>query len=116
MRINFQLTQVSWVRKGNGDLIAVGDDMFISDNRFQAQRIRASDTWTLQIRSVRKEDSGDYECQVSANEPKISRIVHLRVVGRSNYENESANIGHCFPNLSNYPLFFLYFVAIAIIS
>jgi len=71
---------VSWVRKGNGDLLAVGDDMFISDNRFQAQRIRASDTWTLQIRSVRKEDSGDYECQVSANEPKISRIVHLRVV------------------------------------
>lgn len=71
------------MRKGNGDLLAVGDDMFISDNRFKAQRISTSDTWTLQIRSVRKEDSGDYECQVSANEPKISRIIHLRVVGRS---------------------------------
>jgi len=74
--------QVSWVRKGDGHLLAVGDDTFINDGRFQAQRIASSDTWTLQIRSVQLSDAGDYECQVSSNEPKISRIVHLRAVGK----------------------------------
>nr|CAH0106206.1 unnamed protein product [Daphnia galeata] len=73
---------VSWVRKGDGHLLAVGDDTFINDGRFQAQRIASSDTWTLQIRSVQLSDAGDYECQVSSNEPKISRIVHLRAVGK----------------------------------
>ncbi|XP_046643087.1 hemicentin-1-like [Daphnia pulicaria] len=71
---------VSWVRKGDGHLLAVGDDTFINDGRFQAQRIASSDTWTLQIRSVQLSDAGDYECQVSSNEPKISRVVHLRAV------------------------------------
>lgn len=74
--------QVSWVRKGDGHLLAVGDDTFINDGRFQAQRIASSDTWTLQIRSVQLSDAGDYECQVSSNEPKISRVVHLRAVGK----------------------------------
>jgi hypothetical protein len=77
--------QVSWVRKGDGHLLAVGDDTFINDGRFQAQRIASSDTWTLQIRSVQLSDAGDYECQVSSNEPKISRIVHLRAVGKWNH-------------------------------
>ncbi|KZS21309.1 Dpr15-like protein [Daphnia magna] len=71
---------VSWVRKGDGHLLAVGDDTFINDGRFQAHKIAASDTWTLQIRAVQPADAGDYECQVSSNEPKISRIVHLRPV------------------------------------
>lgn len=70
------------MRKGDGHLLAVGDDTFINDGRFQAQRIASSDTWTLQIRSVQLSDAGDYECQVSSNEPKISRIVHLRAVGK----------------------------------
>ena len=81
--VSVTFPQVSWVRKGDGDLLAVGDDTFISDNRFQARCISTSDTWTLQIHSVRLEDTGDYECQVSANGPKISRIIHLRVVGKS---------------------------------
>ena len=76
---------MSWVRKGDGHLLAVGDDTFINDGRFQAQRIASSDTWTLQIRSVQLSDAGDYECQVSSNEPKISRIVHLRAVGKWNH-------------------------------
>lgn len=70
------------MRKGDGHLLAVGDDTFINDGRFQAQRIASSDTWTLQIRSVQLGDAGDYECQVSSNEPKISRVVHLRTVGK----------------------------------
>ena len=74
------------MRKGDGHLLAVGDDTFISDGRFQAQRIaasvdRPSDTWTLQIRLVQPQDAGDYECQVSSNEPKISRVIRLRAVG-----------------------------------
>lgn len=78
--------QVSWVRKEDGHLLSVGDDTFISDSRFQAQKIQASDTWTLQIRAVQPNDSGEYECQVSSNEPKISRIVYLRIVGTFTYE------------------------------
>jgi len=69
------------VRKGDGHLLSVGDDTFINDNRFQARRIEASETWTLQIRSVQMDDAGEYECQVSSNEPKISRIVILHPVG-----------------------------------
>lgn len=73
------------MRKGDGHLLAVGDDTFINDGRFQAHKIAASDTWTLQIRAVQPGDAGDYECQVSSNEPKISRIVHLRPVGKAFY-------------------------------
>ena len=81
------MNQVSWVRKGDGHLLSVGDDIFIGDSRFQAQRIPASDLWTLQIRSAQVNDTGDYECQVSSNEPKISRVIHLRIVGEFNFSD-----------------------------
>ena len=81
MRYQFNL-QISWVRKVDGHLLAVGDDTFISDQRFQAQRVPRSDTWTLIINNVRSDDGGQYECQVPI-EPKISRIITLNVIGNS---------------------------------
>ena len=38
-------------------------------------------TWFLYFRSLKAEDAGKYECQVST-EPKLSHFVHLTVIGK----------------------------------
>jgi len=68
---------VSWRRERDNHILAVDDELFIQDSRFQSliqqnQRI-------LMIRSVAAYDAGKYECQVSTH-PPLSRIMDLIVV------------------------------------
>lgn len=59
--------------------------------------------WTLRIRSVQLRDAGLYECQVSS-EPKISKAVRLKVVGKFNDSSPSGcvHVANRFPDQCYY--------------
>ncbi|XP_022694315.1 uncharacterized protein LOC111263478 isoform X2 [Varroa jacobsoni] len=73
---------VSWIRRlssGTLNVLTVGRHTYTMESRVQSAHIDNFESWNLQIRDVRPEDAGVYECQVSTT-PKISRFVTLRVV------------------------------------
>ncbi|OQR78458.1 hypothetical protein BIW11_06394 [Tropilaelaps mercedesae] len=73
---------VSWIRRlpsGVLNVLTVGRHTYTMESRLQPIHLENSESWNLQIRDVRLEDAGVYECQVSTT-PKISRLVALRVV------------------------------------
>ena len=74
--------QVSWIRKRDLHILTFGQLTYTNDARFSVIKSAAGDLWTLRIRSVQLRDAGLYECQVSS-EPKISKAVRLKVVGKS---------------------------------
>lgn len=73
--------QVSWIRKRDLHILTFGQLSYTNDARFSVVKSAGGDTWTLRIRSTQLRDAGMYECQVSS-EPKISRAVRLKVVGK----------------------------------
>ncbi|XP_055687906.1 zwei Ig domain protein zig-8-like [Lutzomyia longipalpis] len=70
---------VSWIRRRDLHILAIGIMTYTNDPRFQAEHSEGSDDWTLKIRSARPADSGVYECQISID-PKISLGIHLNVI------------------------------------
>ncbi|XP_059619559.1 zwei Ig domain protein zig-6-like [Phlebotomus argentipes] len=70
---------VSWIRRRDLHILAIGIMTYTNDPRFQAEHSEGSDDWTLRIRAARPADSGVYECQISID-PKISLGIHLNVV------------------------------------
>lgn len=81
----FYSLQVTWLRKRDLHVLAVGILTTANDQRFQPIHIEGSDDWVLRIRSPQPRDSGTYECQVST-EPKISQTFRLNVVGKCNVQ------------------------------
>jgi len=69
---------VSWVRKFDSAILSVDDMLVTFDDRISLEKISYLSQWSLNIRSAMPSDSGQYECQVSA-EPKLSKIVNLSV-------------------------------------
>lgn len=61
-------------------MLTVGRHTFTMESRVHPVHLENSESWNLQIRDVRLEDAGIYECQVSTT-PKISRLITLRVLG-----------------------------------
>ena len=67
-------------RSGQYDIVYV---TFYRDDRYQ---VLHSDTgkdasaWSLQIRNIRKEDEGSYECQINTQPRPRSHVVHVSVV------------------------------------
>ena len=72
---------VSWVRSGDGHIISVDSETFISDTRFSVlqKKEKMFDRISLIINRVVMGDAGKYECQVSA-QSKISKVVELVVI------------------------------------
>ncbi|XP_055716565.1 zwei Ig domain protein zig-8-like [Phlebotomus papatasi] len=70
---------VSWIRRRDLHILAIGIMTYTNDPRFQAEHTEGSDDWTLKIRTAYPGDSGVYECQISID-PKISLGIHLNVV------------------------------------
>jgi len=70
---------VSWIRASDAHILTVDHEVFISDPRFSAIHQSNSSTWTLQIKSVKPNDAGKYECQISTL-PKMSHFLHLSVI------------------------------------
>ncbi|XP_058120210.1 uncharacterized protein LOC131288443 [Anopheles ziemanni] len=70
---------VSWVRRQDFMLLTVDLETYISDERFLVEHLRHLGHWALRIKSVRTEDEGLYECQLSVH-PVQSVFVELTVV------------------------------------
>uniref|UniRef100_A0A8D8WYU6 Limbic system-associated membrane protein n=1 Tax=Cacopsylla melanoneura TaxID=428564 RepID=A0A8D8WYU6_9HEMI len=71
---------VSWLRRKNiHELLTVGLTPYSSDERFFVEHSRQTQNWALKIRSVKPEDEGVYECQVSTH-PPASVFLQLQVV------------------------------------
>uniref|UniRef100_A0A182JJU8 Ig-like domain-containing protein n=1 Tax=Anopheles atroparvus TaxID=41427 RepID=A0A182JJU8_ANOAO len=70
---------VSWVRRQDFMLLTVDLETYISDERILVEHLRHLGHWALRIKSVRTEDEGLYECQLSVH-PVQSVFVELTVV------------------------------------
>ncbi|GAB0088947.1 Ig-like domain-containing protein [Sergentomyia squamirostris] len=70
---------ISWIRRRDLHILAIGIMTYINDPRFQAEHSEGSDDWTLKLNPARPADSGVYECQISID-PKISLGIHLNVI------------------------------------
>ncbi|XP_063589785.1 protein turtle homolog A-like [Penaeus indicus] len=71
--------QVSWIRRRDLHVLTTASYTYTTDSRFRAIHARKSPYWVLRIDNPTVNDSGVYECQVSA-QPKIYRRFHLSVV------------------------------------
>ncbi|XP_066598837.1 limbic system-associated membrane protein-like [Prorops nasuta] len=70
---------VTWVKKrdqAEGRLLTVGRSTHSIDSRFVV--VTTNSEWNLQIRSVRHEDAGVYECQIQT-EPVQQRLIRLNI-------------------------------------
>ncbi|XP_066975807.1 uncharacterized protein [Macrobrachium rosenbergii] len=70
---------VSWMRHEDLHILTVDKYKYSTDKRLSVIFNEADQEWILQIQSVRQEDSGLYECQVSTK-PVLSFIVSMNVV------------------------------------
>ncbi|XP_053960955.1 uncharacterized protein LOC128865060 [Anastrepha ludens] len=70
---------VSWIRRKDFQLLTVGLSTHSSDKRFLVEHARHMGHWSLRIKSVRENDRGLYECQLSIY-PTESIFVELKVV------------------------------------
>ncbi|CAD7086357.1 unnamed protein product [Hermetia illucens] len=78
LKLNSPAT-VSWIRRRDFQLLTVGLSTHSSDGRFLVEHTRHMGHWSLRIKSVREEDRGLYECQLSVH-PSESIFVELKVV------------------------------------
>lgn len=79
--IDFFGLQVSWIRRKDFQLLTVGLSTHSSDKRFLVEHTRHMGHWSLRIKSVRDDDRGLYECQLSIY-PTQSIFIELKVVGK----------------------------------
>lgn len=61
-------------------LFTVGLATYSSDERFHVEHTRHRGVWDLRIKSVRKDDEGIYECNLSLHPPE-SIFISVSVVG-----------------------------------
>ncbi|XP_068201126.1 uncharacterized protein [Palaemon carinicauda] len=70
---------VSWMRHEDLHILTVDKYKYSTDKRLSVIFNEADQEWILQIQSVKQEDTGLYECQVSTK-PVLSFIVSMNVV------------------------------------
>lgn len=78
--------KVTWIRKSDGHILTVDQIIFTQDDRIALSYREPQDgsefeDWCLLIKYVKKNDSGEYECQLST-EPAQSLVVSLNVTDR----------------------------------
>ncbi|CAL1544903.1 unnamed protein product, partial [Lymnaea stagnalis] len=71
--------QIVWRRASDPNPLTIGMDTYISDSRFKVVHNKHSLEWNLHITDSRPEDSGVYECQVSAKRRHIRQNIMLTV-------------------------------------
>ena len=72
--------QISWIRHHDLHILTVGRYTYTADLRYKSIYNAEKEEWILQIKGVRRRDSGRYECQIST-QPVRSFFVQLHVVG-----------------------------------
>jgi len=73
---------ISWIRHSDLHILTVGRYTYTADNRYQSIYNPTTDEWILQIKYLKKGDSGMYECQVST-QPVRSFFVRLNILDKS---------------------------------
>lgn len=79
---------MSWIRRRDFQLLTVGLSTYSSDDRFLVEHARHMGHWSLRIKSVRDEDKGLYECQLSIH-PTQSIFIELKVIGKFSFPYKS---------------------------
>ncbi|XP_063841389.1 zwei Ig domain protein zig-8-like [Scylla paramamosain] len=77
--LNLGDKSVSWIRHEDLHILTVDKYKYSTDRRLSVVHDEVEHEWLLKIQSVRQEDAGMYECQVSTK-PLLSFIVSLQVV------------------------------------
>ena len=72
--------QVSWIRNEDLHILTVDKYKYSTDERISVVFNEVNQEWVLRMRSVREDDAGRYECQISTK-PILSFIVNMEVVG-----------------------------------
>jgi len=70
---------ISWIRHSDLHILTVGRYTYTADLRYQSIYNPTTDEWILQIKFLREQDRGMYECQVSS-QPVRSFFVRLNIV------------------------------------
>ncbi|XP_059173171.1 lachesin-like isoform X2 [Physella acuta] len=83
---------VIWRRASDPNPITIGAITYISDDRFRVVNQLHSLEWNLHIRDVKPEDSGVYECQVSAVKRNIRQNVMLMVEDKTDLKSVKPEI------------------------
>ena len=79
---------MSWIRQSDLKILTIGDVLYTGDKRFQSLHEPGSEVWMLKVTSVRLEDAGDYECQLSYHEDREKRMslqYTLNVLGEDTF-------------------------------
>nr|XP_053634684.1 limbic system-associated membrane protein-like [Cherax quadricarinatus] len=79
-------SRVSWLRRKDMQLLAIGETQYTNDHRIFVSHSRHShkkdsrhtQMWFLHIRNVTKNDEGEYECQTSTH-PPMTFMTFLKV-------------------------------------
>lgn len=80
--LSWLIFQVSWIRCQSLQILSVGFLVFTHNSRYSVSNIEQD--WVLRIDRVRKEDSGEYECQVVDREKETrTLILTLQVMATS---------------------------------
>lgn len=79
---NLNDKMVVWIRNVDLQILTAGLMTFSSDSRFKVNHENSVDEkdWSLLIKNVKVEDSGEYECQISTD-PKMKLNINLVVKG-----------------------------------
>lgn len=77
------LIQVMWTRQGTERpfLLTLGKDVHISNPRYSIN-FQYPNNWRLTIESVRRDDNGQYACQVNTHPPK-TLITDVNILGNN---------------------------------
>lgn len=88
---------VVWIRNVDLQILTAGLMTFSSDSRFRVNHENSVDEkdWSLLIKNVKVEDSGEFECQISTD-PKMKLNINLLVKGNfsSLYKKQKKNSRH----------------------
>lgn len=68
------LYQVAWIKADTKAILAIHEHVITNNARLSVTH-NDFNTWTLNIRSVKREDRGQYMCQVNTDPMKMQVII-----------------------------------------
>ncbi|KAM3722637.1 putative clathrin heavy chain [Dirofilaria immitis] len=85
---------VTWTRLRDEAILAVGEQSFTTDSRFQISLKSSETDWVLIIRRAENSDSGCYLCEVNTEPRSTIYAVYLNVMEKRNLKVSSSSAKH----------------------
>ncbi|XP_045156445.1 zwei Ig domain protein zig-8-like [Mercenaria mercenaria] len=79
---NLGARTVVWRKATYPNPLTVGKMTYVPDDRYQVHHIPERGEWNLNIKNIRLNDSGIYECQISTKEKYIRKLIQVIVKDR----------------------------------